>query len=67
MNMITAGTHRFFVRGTSGAEAEVFVDPNEENPFFPFLATVADNDPTNNPASLPPAVMKTRHLKHVAG
>ena len=45
----------------------MFVDPNEENPFFPFLATVADNDPTNNLAGLPPAVMQIRHVRDVPG
>lgn len=67
MDMITAGTHTFFVRGSSGAEAEVFIDPNEDAPFFPFLATVADNDPTNNLSGLPQAVMQIRHLREVPG
>jgi hypothetical protein len=65
MDLIAAGTHQFFVRGTSGAEADVFVDPNEDAPFFPFLATTADNDPTNNLAGLPPCPLSTRHTRDV--
>lgn len=64
MDMIGAGTHEFFVRGDS-AEANVFVDPNEDAPFFPFLATVADNDPSNNLTRLPPAQTGIRHVREV--
>jgi len=67
MDMLAAGTHTFFVRGASGAEADVIVDHNEENPFFPFLTTVVDNDPTNNLSALPPAVMQIRHVQDAPG
>lgn len=65
MDAIRAGTHTFFVRGTSGAEADIAVNENEDNPWFPYLATVSDNDPTNNLSTLPPCIVSTRHTRPV--
>lgn len=63
MEAISAGTHTFFVRGQSGVEADVYIDENEDNRFFPYLATVSDNDPTNNLTKLPPCVVAIRHTR----
>lgn len=63
MDLIQAGTHTFFVRGESGIEATVVIDENQENPYFPFLATVADADPTNNLSRLPPCILAIRHTR----
>lgn len=63
MDAIAAGTHTFFVRGESGREADVHVDENEDNRFFPYLATVSDNDPTNNLSRLPACTVAIRHTR----
>lgn len=63
MDAIRAGTHTFFVRAESGREADVVIEENEENPYFPYLATVADNDPTNNLSRLPACIVATRHTR----
>jgi hypothetical protein len=65
MDLIAARTHSFFVRGADGREAEVVVDQNEENPGFPFLTTVADDDPSNNLAGLPPCQLAIRQTRDV--
>ena len=65
MDLIAAGSHSFFVSGADGREADIVVDRNEENPFFPFITTVADDDPSNNLASLPPCPMQIRHTTDV--
>lgn len=65
MSMIRNGTHTFFVRGSSGVEADLTIDPNDENPNFPFLTTVADNDPTNNLTRLPACPVSIRHVRDV--
>jgi len=67
MDLIAAGSHAFFVRGTSGVEADVVVDPNEDNPFFPFLTTKSDSDPSNNLANLPQAPLAIRHTRPAPG
>ncbi|MGC3994703.1 MAG: hypothetical protein QM779_11420 [Propionicimonas sp.] len=63
MDAIQAGTHTFFVRGDTGVEANVLVSENEENPYFPYLATVSDNDPTNNLSTLPACILAIRHTR----
>jgi hypothetical protein len=65
MDLMRAGSHTFFVRGSSGVEADVIADPQEDNPFFPFLTTTPDDDPTNNLTTLPPAVLQLRHVRDV--
>ena len=67
MDAIAAGTHSFFVRGSSGVESTVLVDPNEANRFFPFLTTTPDDDPSNNLAGLPPAPLAIRHTTPAPG
>jgi hypothetical protein len=63
MDAILAGTHTFFVRGESGVEADVVIQENEENRLFPYLATVSDNDPSNNLSRLPACIVATRHTR----
>lgn len=63
MDLLRAGTHTFFVRGETGAEADVVTTENEDNPYFPYLATVADADPTNNLSTLPPCTVAIRHTR----
>lgn len=65
MDAIVAGSHTFFVRGESGGEAHVVIDRNDDNPYFPFLTTTPDNDPTNNLGRLPPCPLSIRHTRPV--
>lgn len=67
MTMIRNGTHTFFVTGASGVPADVQIQDNEDNPLFPYLATVPDNDPSNNLSKLPAAVTQIRHVTDVPG
>ncbi|MDM0000651.1 hypothetical protein QTI24_18685 [Variovorax sp. J22P240] len=63
MNMLSAKTHTFFVRGESGAEADVIIQPDPFNPQFPSVTTVADNDPSNNLGRLPQCPLAIDHLR----
>lgn len=65
MDLIGAGSHTFFVRGASGVESQVMVEPDPVNPFFPSLTTTADSDPTNNLGGLPQATVAIRHTRPV--
>jgi hypothetical protein len=65
MQLIRGGTHTFYVQGDSGVPADLQIVPNEDNPYFPYLGTVPDNDPTNNLSRLPAAVTQTRHVQNV--
>jgi hypothetical protein len=65
MNMLSAATHSFFVRGDTGAEADVIIQPDPFNPFFPSVTTVSDSDPTNNLSRLPQCPMAIDHLRPV--
>lgn len=62
MNMLSATTHIFFVRGDTGVEADVIIQPDPFNPLFPSVTTVADNDPTNNLGRLPQCPMANDHI-----
>jgi hypothetical protein len=53
MDMLGAATHSFFVRGDTGLEADVIIQPDPINPLFPALTTAADSDPSNNLGRLP--------------
>jgi len=66
MNLIEARTHSFFVHGSSGVDADLIVEQNDRNPLFPFLTTVADDDPTNNLVTLPPCPLEEEHEREVA-
>jgi hypothetical protein len=63
MDFLVAGSHSFFVRGTSGAEANVIIEPEPVNPLFPSLTTTGDNDPSNNLGALPPCPISIRHTQ----
>ncbi|QBR92937.1 hypothetical protein [Nocardioides euryhalodurans] len=65
MDQLSVGSHSYFVRGASGVEADVIIEPEPLNPFFPSLTTTADDDPTNNLGSLPPCPLGTRHTRPV--
>ncbi|HYH35475.1 MAG TPA: hypothetical protein VD814_10025 [Nocardioides sp.] len=65
MDLLVAGTHTFFVRGATGAEADVIIEPEPVNPFFPSLTTTADSDPSNNLGSLPGCPLSIRHTRPV--
>lgn len=65
MNMLGAATHSFFVRGDTGAEANVIVQPDPLNPLFPSVTTVADNDPSNNLGRLPQCPLAIDHVRPV--
>jgi hypothetical protein len=65
MNMLGARTHTFFVRGETGREADVIIQPDPLNPLFPSVTTVGDDDPTNNLARLPQCPMVNTHLRPV--
>lgn len=53
MDFLAAGTHAFFVRGESGLEADVIIQPDPVSQYFPSITTQADSDPTNNLGALP--------------
>ena len=64
MDLLVAGSHTFYVRSaTTGREADVVIDRNEDNPYFPFLTTVADDDPANNLGALPQCPLSIRHTR----
>ena len=65
MDQLSVGSHSYFVRGTSGVEADVVIEPEPLNPFFPSLTTTADDDPTNNLGSLPQCPIAVRHTRPV--
>jgi hypothetical protein len=65
MDLLVAGSHTFFVKGATGAEADVIIEPEPVNPFFPSLTTTADSDPSNNLGLLPGCPLSTRHVQPV--
>jgi hypothetical protein len=62
MDLLVAQTHTFFVRGESGLEADVIIQQDPINPYFPSLTTTPDSDPTNNLGRLPVCPLSTSHL-----
>lgn len=65
MDFLVAGSHTFFVRGSSEAEADVIIEPEPLNPLFPSLRTIADSDPSNNLGALPGCPISIRHTQPV--
>jgi hypothetical protein len=65
MDMLAAATHTFFVRGDSGLDADVIVQPDPLNPLFPSVTTVADSDPSNNLGRLPQCPLAIDHVRPV--
>ncbi len=65
MDFLVAGSHSFFVRGSSGVEADVKIEPEPLNPYFPSLTTTADSDLTNNLGSLPQCPVAIWHTRPV--
>lgn len=65
MDMLAAATHSFFVRGDSGVEVDVIIQPDPFNPHFPSLTTVADDDPSNNLGRLPRCPLAIDHIRPV--
>lgn len=61
MDLIVAGTHTFFVRGQSGLEAEVIIQPDPVSQYFPSITTAADSDPSNNLRNLPLCPLSVTH------
>lgn len=65
MDLLGAATHTFFVRGDSGVEADVIIQPDPLNPLFPSVTTTADNDPSNNLTRLPQCPLAIDHIRPV--
>ena len=65
MNMLGAATHTFFVRGDTGLDADVIIQPDPLNPLFPSVTTAADNDPSNNLGRLPQCPLAIDHIRPV--
>jgi hypothetical protein len=61
MDLLVARTHTFFVRGETGLEADVIIQKDPINPYFPALTTTPDADPTNNLSRLPVCPVWTSH------
>ena len=65
MDLLGAATHTFFVRGDSGVEADVIIQPDPLNPLFPSVTTTADNDPSNNLTRLPQCPLAIDHIRPI--
>lgn len=65
MDLLVARTHTFFVRGATGLEADVIIQTDPINPYFPSLTTTPDSDLTNNLGRLPTCPLFTSHWEPV--
>jgi len=65
MDLIRAGSHTFFVRGSSGVDAEVIIQPNPLNQYFPSITRAPDSDQSNNLGDLPLCPISIRHVRPV--
>lgn len=65
MDLLVAGSHTFFVRGATGTEADVIIESEPINPYFPSLTTTPDSDPSNNLGTLPACPLSIRQTRPV--